>query len=387
MTEREERPAETMAGPARQAVLRYEARLVFSGRGADYFRIWALHTALNLLTLGLYSPWAKVRKMRWFAQHTQLLGDCFDYHADPRRLLLGRVLGLALLTAYSLAFYISEISGWLMLAALFALAPLLFASSQRFRLANSSWRGLRFGFRMPLSRVYLIGLPALLLWELDRFLEKGGMSGDDWQWLLLPLLVFLGLMPWVHARLKAGQHRHAYFGARRFAYRVPVRRFYGVYLKLFALLVAVVVPLLFLLGLLTAALRRPDAAQSGWPAFHLPLTLLLMAVVWLLVWPFFAALMQRVVWSGTRLGSLRFVGELQAWRLWRLTLGQMLLVILSLGLYWPFAAVAIARYRLQSLALVSRRPWHEHRFLAVPAAGGLAVADASADLFGLDLGW
>lgn len=43
----------------------YRATLRFTGTGAEYFRIWVVHLLLTLLTLGLYSAWAKVRKARW----------------------------------------------------------------------------------------------------------------------------------------------------------------------------------------------------------------------------------------------------------------------------------------------------------------------------------
>ena len=35
--------------------------LVFTGQGAEYFRIWIVNLALTVATLGIYSAWAKVR--------------------------------------------------------------------------------------------------------------------------------------------------------------------------------------------------------------------------------------------------------------------------------------------------------------------------------------
>ena len=63
-----------------------------------------------------------------------------------------------------------------------------------------------------------------------------------------------------------------------------------------------------------------------------------------------------------------------------------LLVLLTLGLYWPFAAVATARLRLQAVSLHTRFDLDQ-----LPAAAGRgrddAVGDAAADVFGLDLGF
>lgn len=37
----------------------------FTGNGREYFRIWIVNTLLTILTLGIYSAWAKVRKKRY----------------------------------------------------------------------------------------------------------------------------------------------------------------------------------------------------------------------------------------------------------------------------------------------------------------------------------
>jgi uncharacterized membrane protein YjgN (DUF898 family) len=64
----------------------------------------------------------------------------------------------------------------------------------------------------------------------------------------------------------------------------------------------------------------------------------------------FAARTQKIVWSRTQWGDqLGFAGHMQGWALWKLVHGQTLLTLLTVGLYWPFAAVAIARYRIEAI--------------------------------------
>lgn len=134
------------AAPARAPL---HANLRFSGTGDEYFRIWIVHTLLTALTLGIYSAWAKVRKARWLAQHTHLLGDSFDFHGRPSRILLGRAVAIILFIAYTFSFDWAPSAGIAVLVLLLVLGPLLFGSAQRFRLVNTSWRGLRFGFDAP----------------------------------------------------------------------------------------------------------------------------------------------------------------------------------------------------------------------------------------------
>ena len=57
---------------------------------------------LSVLSLGIYSAWAKVRNKRYFYGHTSLLGNSFDYHALPMQILKGRILVVCILVSYQL---------------------------------------------------------------------------------------------------------------------------------------------------------------------------------------------------------------------------------------------------------------------------------------------
>ena len=55
----------------------------FTGSGFEYFKIWIVNLCLTVITLGIYSAWAKVRRNRYFYGNTQLAGDAFEYLANP----------------------------------------------------------------------------------------------------------------------------------------------------------------------------------------------------------------------------------------------------------------------------------------------------------------
>lgn len=38
--------------------------LTFTGTGAEYFGIWIVNLLLTIVTLGIYSSWAKVRRLQ-----------------------------------------------------------------------------------------------------------------------------------------------------------------------------------------------------------------------------------------------------------------------------------------------------------------------------------
>ena len=66
----------------------------FTGSGSEYFRIWIVNLLLTLVTLTLYHPFAKARKLAYFQAHTRVGGDALGVHGDPRRMLLGHLLVL-----------------------------------------------------------------------------------------------------------------------------------------------------------------------------------------------------------------------------------------------------------------------------------------------------
>ena len=77
--------------------------LRFTGTGAEYFRIWIVNLLLTIVTLGIYSAWAKVRRLQYFHRHTQLAGSGFDYHGRPAAILKGRAVAFGALVLYKIA--------------------------------------------------------------------------------------------------------------------------------------------------------------------------------------------------------------------------------------------------------------------------------------------
>ena len=98
---------------------------IFTGRGGEYFRIWIVNLCLSLLTLGIYSAWAKVRRMQYFYRHTAVAGANFDYHGDPVAILKGRILAVGMFALYSVAGQFSIIAGLIAFVLILAVMPWL----------------------------------------------------------------------------------------------------------------------------------------------------------------------------------------------------------------------------------------------------------------------
>ena len=74
----------------------------FTGKTGEYFKIWIVNIFLTILTLGIYSAWAKVRKRRYFYGNTLLLNAPFEYLADPIKILKGRFIVFGCFVIYTI---------------------------------------------------------------------------------------------------------------------------------------------------------------------------------------------------------------------------------------------------------------------------------------------
>lgn len=118
----------------------------FTGSGREYFGIWIVNILLTIITLGIYSAWAKVRRNRYFWGNTQLLDRGFDYHAQPKQILIGRIIAFSLLVFYNLMLNFFPVFGLVLALLLLVAAPALIVRGLRFNARMTSYRNVRFGF-------------------------------------------------------------------------------------------------------------------------------------------------------------------------------------------------------------------------------------------------
>ncbi|MES1194436.1 MAG: DUF898 family protein, partial [Opitutus sp.] len=117
---------------------------VFHGEAREYFRIWIVNTLLTLLTFGLYSAWAKVRKRRYLRGNTELMGHRFDYRANPPRILAGNILVALMFLAYMVVGEVYPVVRFGALLVGLILLPWVVVRSLAFNAHNTTYRGMRF---------------------------------------------------------------------------------------------------------------------------------------------------------------------------------------------------------------------------------------------------
>lgn len=395
-----ERPS--TASPAGEPELPLQHAIRFSGSGSEYFRIWIVNLLLMIVTLTLYYPWAKVRKLRYFHTNTAVDNHAMDFHGRPAQILRGYLLVLALAGAYALAAATSPQLEGLALLLLALIWPALWRASLQFRLANTSWRGLRFAFTGSLGGAYgalLLPWLAILGFGLAGGLLIGLVAavGNSQAATLLPLLMALGvyaLLPYLWLRLKCYQHGHYAYAQLQTRLTVPTRAVYRMFVRLAG--VVVLAGLGFLAGALLLAVLSGGTMGSivvAMAAFA-PVLALLALLAQVFPRAYATARLQNLLWSGTHAAppnsgpdatALRFDSTLAFGPLARLMLKNWLLILVTLGLYWPWAAVATARMRLEAVRVRSAEPL-DTLVATGRARHGDAAGDAAGDMFGVDLG-
>jgi len=370
----------------------------FTGSGSEYFRIWIVNLLLTLVTAGLYFPWAKVRRLRYFYGNTLVAGQPLGFHGDPKKMLRGYLLVALLGGLYSVAGNFSPVAGLVAFVIIALLWPALFKSSLQFRLANTSWRGLRFRFTGSVGGAYRALLPVfapsavllVVLLAVPDQTHPPGWYGPAFGAVMGVTLLVLPLLMW---NLKKYQHDHYAFAQLQTELRAGPGAFYGLCLKSFGVWIAVgLVAGLVLFGITlligsggAGFLRnRGSASSAAMAAIGVVAILALWLLMQVFARPYFTSRFQNLLWSRTGNQQLRFKSELRFWPLLRTTLLNWLLMVVTLGLYWPFARVALTRLRLESVGIVSRTQLDA--LVAQAGHQGEAAGDAAGDFFGIDVG-
>ncbi len=273
------------------------------------------------------------------------------------------------------------------------LAPWLFFMAMRFKLSNTTWRGVRFGFDSTVGAAYGALAPAVILWiilavEVTTLRPGEKPSPGTLAGLLAVYGLFLVLVPLLHARIKRYQHRATTWGTQKFDFEPSTGAFYALYGKTF--LVALL-PFLVVVGATVAVAMTmkgaadPSKANAASIVPILAATYAGLSLAYLAPGAFFSARLQRLVWTRTHGGPFTFSTSVRMRGMLRVWVKNGLLTLLTLGLYWPYAAVHIARYKIECMTVEAAAPLDT---IAAAGAGveSSAAGDGAVDFFGWDLG-
>jgi uncharacterized membrane protein YjgN (DUF898 family) len=385
-----------IAAPSEQVT---KTPVMFSGTGGEYFRIWIVNLLLIMITLGIYLPWAKVRKLKYFYNNTRVDEHALEFHGEPKKMLRGMAIVGVLFVVFSWASDVSWAAAVMASVAFLMIAPALFRASMRFRLANTSWRGIRMrfvaqGYREAYACVVIplamLLLPSLLMGVFgsgDAKVRQEGMNvmGNA---IGVMMMLYAMLLPYFFWRIKRYQHNHYAWGPLTSNYQSGVSATYKTFGMTLLMALLVVMVLAAALYTIVPVLFKGKSSWNGvggalWVV--LPLMLVFLAVINILPRAYFTANMQNLLWSRTGNQHFRFKSELPTAKFIGLQFKNYFLILITLGLYWPFAVVATMRMRLEAISLRTRVDI-DSLFDAARARENDAAGDMAADVFGFDVG-
>ncbi|MDF1592763.1 MAG: DUF898 family protein [Desulfobacterales bacterium] len=340
-------PAET-AEPVPAAPLPVKATskipFEFRGSGSAYFKIWIVNIILSILTLGIYSAWAKVRRKQYFYGSTRLEGASFEYLAKPLKILKGRVIIVIMVLITSTVSQLIPIAGPVFSLVFVFVLPWIVVRSLSFNARNSSFRNIRFGFSGSVKDAALV----FILWPALSFLTLG---------LLFPAAYY---------RQKKFIVENSSYGSTRFSFSATSKDYYGLYLK--ALL-----PIL--LGIV---------AIVGSAFVFVPIVPLLGLVLYLYLFSYFSVQTTNLLFNSGRLAGHRFSANLKVRGLIVIVAANSVATALTLGLFYPWAKVRAYRYKLENMTLVAAGELES--FIAGEEKQVSAFAGEVSDFFDMDFG-
>ena len=376
--------------------------LKFTGSGSEYFKIWIVNILLTIITVGFYYPWAKVRNRRYFYANSTLNSRNFEYHATGLQLLLGFIIGLVLFVIYTFVTQLAPQFAGIFMLLFMLILPWLVWRSLMFNMKMTSFSNVHFSFRGTLGKSYKIflGYPILLFLVimligvgasvLVPFLQdaKESASASVPEFLLIGGVVLLGLAftlgyLYFFAIMKKATTEYtlsnAYYGQGEFDTDIETKKFFMIILKAIGL---IIVPMGIFAGIFFMTLEAENREIRG-----------ILFVIAYFGSMFFMMFMgayivsreRKYVYENTLLDNkIGFESTLRARDLAWVMISNLFLIMVTLGLAFPWAKVRVANLMLENTLVDTSIGFDE--YLSQKQNEVSSIGDQIGEAFDIDVG-
>ncbi len=344
----------------------------FHGFGSEFFRIWIVNVLLTVVTCGIYSAWAKVRTLKYMFGATELEGARFGFHGEPIPILKGRIiaafLGVIYLFGASISLYVTFIG----IVLIFFLMPFIFVKSLKFRLANTSYRNIRFSFRGKIAEAYSLWfkymIPIFLylifnlvaMYFIEQFKANPGAMGS---WKTVGSLFFglaitfiviysIVILPNFYNRVLKYFYSNSYYGGNKLSLNSSDKEFKTIaffpvivrYIGLIVTFVVLVFLITFAIKAFNGAAESSIFATSAAVTMILPLYLGMFAIV---IYGLY--LVKNYIWNRLTLSpNHETKSKLKFLEYFKISFVNAIGVILTLGLFFPWAKMRSKKYLIEN---------------------------------------
>ena len=322
-------------------------RFKFHGDAMEYFGIWIVNILLTIVTLSLYAPWAKVRRLRYFYGNTEFFRRRFDFTGVPKKILIGRLIALGIYAAISVISQYSITATLIGFVILYLAVPWLIRATIRFTARNSKYANSRFYFAGTTKQAYMVFLKCIGIY------------------------IFFPVMIWLY---KSYCINHLYAGQLKFKLQAE----WSDYMRAVYIPVFMFMGVLFVLGIVGAVIGGLSNPQAFFAIFGLGYV-----IAGLFIYPLISARVFITTWNNTVIGNSKFATDCNQWRYAWIVGTNWIAKILSLGLMSAWAAIRIYRYKVDSLSLILLDDPDQMMNLA--QADHSALAEEISDIFDIDV--
>jgi uncharacterized membrane protein YjgN (DUF898 family) len=359
----------------------------FKGSGKEFFRIWIVNIALTILTLGIYSAWAKVRTNRYFYANTYLNGSNFEYNAEPKRILIGRVIVVGFYALFMLfAQYLAMLKVSIAIATVALLAmPWLIRQAVSFKLRNTSYRNVPFRYEGSTLSFYKFFIINILI-----FIAIGATL-----YLQIPIVfIILSFLfsGFVYIGFKKLIIDNSYYGNGKFYFEGEVKKVYSMYFKIggYLSLITLILSIIFALFafIFSIVYDLSEFKNINFPPQLLPIiSMIFVSFVYI-----FIIFLQKglsdgfhlnFVRSNTKLDNAPLKGDVSPLNMAWISVSNILAVLLSLGLLYPWAKVRYTRYKLENTYFKCD---DYDKFESQGYERGSTLGEETMDFFDIDIG-
>ncbi|MEW5682949.1 MAG: YjgN family protein [Pseudomonadota bacterium] len=314
-------------------------KVAFSGQAGEFFGIWIVNLLLSIVTLGIYSAWAKVRTNQYFYGHTRIDNQPFRYLASPIQILKGRIIAVIIFALFFALSSLSPQAALLLALPFMLLSPWLIVQSMKFNMRMTSYRNVRFAFH-------------------------GNYLGALKYFVLLPVLSVFTLylaMPWALKKIDQYLCSNISFGGKKLHVNTDTSSYYIAALVAFAAIMGlgfVIAIVSAVIGFIAAATAGADS-ESGKGALAMLITLAVFALYFVgfaLSGAIYQSMIRNHLFERTELpGVAKFKSEMQVIPYAWLILSNLLAIIVTVGLAYPWTKIRKAAY-LASVTTVAVYP-------------------------------
>lgn len=343
---RTDRPGALGGGPGPEAgtpAPNPAPQLTYDGRFSEILVLFLTNVVLNILTLGFYRFWGKTRIRRYIWSRMALGGVRFEYVGTGLEIFVSFML---IFTIFYLPFLVfifwlqlnppgeTQLAQllWLNLV-LFAFVLILFIlyyvalfAAYRYRISRTLWRGIRGG---------MTGSPVLY-----GFL--GGGLG------ILNVLSLGWTKPWADSVAFHWRMERAFFGDRKVRSRLGCGQLYPPFTVAWIVTAVLVIGVYSYIIVLVVRLAREGGPlrpqETAWLEYTNLIGYLLILLFWMLASQWYKAVFLRNLAGTSRLGEFQFRARFTMGQLFWLKVPNFLLLLVTLGLAFPYTVHRTARF-------------------------------------------